>query len=474
VLNALTDEPLRRAAVTIPQAATLTDASGTFRFCHLPAGDYYANAEKPGFAEVGAHVIVGPSREDVTLRLQPLSVISGRVVNARDEPLQNVLIQLLSISIVDGRRKVRVQSVATTDDRGEYRLAGLQAGRYFVRAAGWRSARAEGEANEAFAPIYYGGATSLVAASPVMVEPGRPSRADFGVALRPAYAISGTIAGASPRSPVELELLDAGEEPSGASAVVNPLTGAFRIDSVAPGSYLLRATQAEGRRGELPVPVIGNLQGLILRLAGAVTLTGAVRTASASDSVSPQPPNCTVRLASSSGWISGEGSPEVETDPDGNFAVEGVPPGHYRIAMACANGYIFSARWGSADLLANPELAIAPGVAPVPVDVVLASDGATVEVSAPAEGEARPGWLLLAPASGVELRMRPARITGRFTFLNIAPGDYQLYAWTGSPELFEYENPEARQPWSGRAITIHVGERDHQSVVVKLAPGENP
>ncbi len=201
VLNALTDEPLRRAAVTIPQAATLTDASGTFRFCHLSAGDYYANAEKPGFAEVGAHVIVGPSREDVTLRLQPLSVISGRVVNARDEPLQNVLIQLLSISIVDGRRKVRVQSVATTDDRGEYRLAGLKPGPYFVRAAGWVSSKADGEASEAFAPIYYGGATNLGAASPVTVETGRPLRADFSVALRLGYAVSGTIAGGSPLSP---------------------------------------------------------------------------------------------------------------------------------------------------------------------------------------------------------------------------------------------------------------------------------
>ncbi len=224
----------------------------------------------------------------------------------------------------------------------------------------------------------------------------------------------------------------------------------------------------------MPVSVSANLPGLILRLAGAVTLSGAVRMASASDSASPQPPNCTVRLAPSSAWISGEGSPEVETDPDGNFAFEGVPPGHYRIAIACANGYIFSARWGSADLLANPELAIAPGVAPAPVDAVLASDGAAVEVSASAEGEARAGWLLLAPASSLELLTRSARMTGKFTFLNVAPGDYRLYAWTGSPELFEYANPEARQAWSGRALTIHVGQRDRQNVVVKLSPGESP
>jgi len=39
-LNASTGEPLRRAAVTIPQAAALTDAAGAFRFCGLAAGEY--------------------------------------------------------------------------------------------------------------------------------------------------------------------------------------------------------------------------------------------------------------------------------------------------------------------------------------------------------------------------------------------------------------------------------------------------
>ena len=65
VVNALTGEPLSHAAVTTPQSATLTDASGGFRFCGLPAGSYYTNSEKPGFVAGGLRVTVGPSREDV-------------------------------------------------------------------------------------------------------------------------------------------------------------------------------------------------------------------------------------------------------------------------------------------------------------------------------------------------------------------------------------------------------------------------
>src|SRR5580698_1379235 len=96
VLNDLTGEPLRRAAVAIPESAALTDAAGTFRFCRLPAGAYYANAEKPGFAAAGIRVVVGPSREDIVLRLQPLSVIGGKVTDTAGEPLPNALIQVLA------------------------------------------------------------------------------------------------------------------------------------------------------------------------------------------------------------------------------------------------------------------------------------------------------------------------------------------------------------------------------------------
>ena len=144
VLNALTGEPVRRAAVTIPQSAALSDAAGAFRFCQLPAGWYYANAEKPGFVASGVRVAVGPSREDVVLRLQPLSVITGKVVNADGEPLQNALIQMLSIQVLEGRRKVRVESAVATDDPRRISAAGPFPGQYYLgRLAGGRARRAD-------------------------------------------------------------------------------------------------------------------------------------------------------------------------------------------------------------------------------------------------------------------------------------------------------------------------------------------
>ena len=477
VVNALTGEPLRRAAVTIPQSAALTDAAGAFRFCNLPAGSYYANAEKPGFVAAGSRAVLGPSREDLVLRLHPQAVVAGKVLDASGEPVQNVLVQALAIQVAEGRRKVRVDATAATDDRGEYRLAGLAPGRYYLRAAGWAGATPEPDAHEAFAPVYYGGASEVASAAPVTVEPGRDLGADFSVSLRPAYRIRGAIAGFSPLLPAKIELLDGDEEPGSAPVVLDTATGLFQLGDVAPGSYILRASQGEGlqrSRGELALPVGADTKGVVVPLAGSVVLKGIVRMAAASESAAPSAPNCAVKISPAAAWISGDGALEASTERTGEFEIEGVLPGRYRLRMDCASGYVSAVHMGDTDLLESGEFPILPGAAPPPIEAVLAPDGGTVDVTASAEGEPGPAWVLLLPASGYEFHTRFVHLTAKIALSGIAPGDYQAYAWTGSPEAFEYANPDARQAWAGRAVSLHVGPRDRQSVALKIAAGEAP
>jgi hypothetical protein len=470
VVNALTGEPLRRAAVTTPQTATLTDAAGAFRFCGLSAGSYYTNGEKPGFAATGLAVTVGPSREDVVLRLQPLAVVKGKVLDADGEPLENALIQLLSLSVEDGWRKARVEFAVATDDRGEYHIAGLAPGRYLVRAAGCQGA-------ETFTPVYYGGAIDLASATPLTVEPGREASADFSVALETSYRIQGVLAGLSAHLPARIELLDAEGDPSAAPVEFNAATGAFRINNVAPGSYVLRATEGEGsqrRRGEQAVEVgAADVYGVVVTLAAAVVVKGTVLTAGAAGAVAA-PPGCAVDLSPAAISLSGEAKLESSTGDDGEFEFSGVLPGRYRVRMDCANGYIAAAHAGETDLLAHDELLIPPGAAP-PVEAVLKTDGGRVDVTASeGGGDEAQAWLAVLPDSGSNLHARFAMIKGQRTLTEVAPGDYQVYCWTGSPADFEYANPAARQAWAGRAVSLHVTEHDHQSITVKVAPGESP
>ncbi len=478
VLNAATGEPLRRAAVTIPQSAILTDAAGAFRFCQLPAGSYYAHSEKPGYVAAGSRVVVGPSRDDLILRLMPLSAITGKVADDDGEPLEHARVQLLAIQVVNGKRKARLESAVSTDDRGEYRIADVTAGRYFLRVAGWQGAPPDSEAGEAFAPSYYGGATALDAADPVTIEPGSGLRADFSVSLRPAYRIRGTVTGLAALVPAKIELLGDGQEPSGAAVTLDTTTGAFQADSVAPGAYTLRATQGEGddrRRGELPIEVAADLKGVAVALAASVSLTGIVRMQTGSDAAEPASPNCAIRLLPAESWVSGDDAElSTNTEPNGEFRIAGLLPGHYFLRADCASGYISAIHMGDSDLPASGELAVPAGTAAQPIEAVLATDGGTVDVTASSEGDPGPGWVALIPASGNDFYARLALLKAKASFQAVAPGDYQVFAWTGSAEAFEYAKPEARQAWAGRAVSVHVGERERQNVGVKLEAGDAP
>jgi hypothetical protein len=142
--------------------------------------------------------------------------------------------------------------------------------------------------------------------------------------------------------------------------------------------------------------------------------------------------------------------------------------------MDCANGYISAARAGESDLTATGEITIAAAAPPPPVEALLASDGGTLDVTASPDGEAGPAWLLLLPVSMNPFHVRLARLSTKRTLSGIAPGDYQIYAWKGSPEAFEYANPDARQAWSSHAAGIHIGSGDHQSIAVRIVPAEAP
>ncbi|HUE04056.1 MAG TPA: carboxypeptidase regulatory-like domain-containing protein [Bryobacteraceae bacterium] len=481
VVNASTGEPVGRAAVTIPQSApqsaALTDAAGAFRFCNLPAGPYFANAEKPGFAAAGSRVLVGPSREDLVLRLNPLGVITGRVADAAGEPLENVRIEVLAIQVTRGRRQVHLESAAATDDRGYYRLPNLEAGRYYLRAAGWDKPQRDPDAHEGFAALYYGGAPELASAVPVAVEAGRDLPADFTLSLRAAYRVHGVIIGFSPRQPAQVELLGADGEPGGTAVTLEGASGVFEIHGVLPGSYTVRVTQGEGlerRRRELALQVRGDMHTVTVPLDASVALRGKVRVAESAEAGAPRSPNCAIRLSPAGPWITGQADLEAETDAAGEFAIEGVLPGHYRLAMECAGGYVSAVHMGDTDLLETGELRITPGAAPPPIEAMLATDGGTADVTASGEGETGPASVVLVPVDRGEYRTQFAHFTAHFAFLQVAPGDYQVYAWTGSPEAFEYANPDARQAWAGRAVSVHVGAREHQSVSVKITAAEAP
>jgi 5-hydroxyisourate hydrolase-like protein (transthyretin family) len=151
VLDATSGQPIRGATVTLfsqgqqeaPVAAT--DSDGRWEIADLPAGQYHATASKSGYTNrvaFGRGVALTGSRPEGTLDLTLArgAVLSGRVTDVEGEPIAGVQVMALKeMPMGRGIRQWRAVNGASTDDRGQYRLFGLEAGEYVL------AARADGQ-----------------------------------------------------------------------------------------------------------------------------------------------------------------------------------------------------------------------------------------------------------------------------------------------------------------------------------------
>jgi hypothetical protein len=118
------------------QAVATSDPSGRFALKNLRPGGYRLRAEKDGFVpfEIQATVRSGQDLKDLVLRLVPIGTITGRV-RSREGPAARMRIEAVKVSYIYGYAALSVARKAESDDRGEYRIFGLEPGRYYVRAS---------------------------------------------------------------------------------------------------------------------------------------------------------------------------------------------------------------------------------------------------------------------------------------------------------------------------------------------------
>lgn len=154
VVDGTTGEVIENANVTIAgagaagmfQTRQYTDAKGRFVFVNLKPGlDYTLTAGLPGYFSGALSRDVGVTDQrtpiplkadewvrDVKVSLWKPGSISGRVLDENGEPMVSVFVRVLSRVTVAGREQLARGPVSMTDDRGMYRISGLDAGRYLV------------------------------------------------------------------------------------------------------------------------------------------------------------------------------------------------------------------------------------------------------------------------------------------------------------------------------------------------------
>lgn len=587
-------QPARRARVTLSsqqegfQSRTVAaDGSGAFAFSGLPAGRYTLSASKPGYI-TGAFGQRIPGRSGTAIQLadsQKLQVqlhvwrggvITGTLLDDHGEAIPNTPVRAMRYVLANGQRTLQQNGNAQTDDRGVYRIFGLQPGEYLVsatprnagggpaaeaartavvaaleqagaaamsapqaeaiaqRAATLQAEIAQGapgaeEQSTGYAPVYYPGTTSPANAAFVTVGAGEEKAGvDFQYQVVPVSRVEGIVtSSAGPLPPnVSVSLVNAAFNVPGISpgAARVDASGAFRINNVPPGQYLLvargttgpgreggpggrgmlqglpggrgeMAAQGRGRAGGPPdqvrlwgtadISVDGrNIANLVVMLQPGVQLSGRL----AFEGVSLQPPPDMTRVRVTLQPAIAPGSPPelnstavARVEADGRFTMSSVVPGRYRLTASGAG-----AGWFLASSTIDGQDAI-----DVPVEIKSAVSGATVtfaDRSADLSGavtneQSQPVFdytLVLYPADGRYrlpqsrriLTTRPAT-DGRYAFRNVPPGEYRL-APVLDPEPGSWFDPAFLQQLDGSALRVSIAEGEKKEQNLRVPGGALP
>jgi len=485
IFDPSTPAAVQRAAPRVTSTSAMSDSAGAFRFSGLVPGKYILVAYKPGFSQgdpiqtFSKPVELKESTEGLQVTLEPLGVITGKVLDEEGQPVPGVNIIAISRQIVDGERRIKTNRTVVTDDQGAYRLWNMAPGKYYIKAAG----RSGGTylyagdvaprygVNESFNPTYFGGSTAIDSAQAINIEAGTHAEADLRLTLDQSYRVRGSLGNFTPRRTVKFELLS-GDEDVGESRVnVNGDTGRFEIQNVMPGSYVLRATQQEAR-GEVRVTVTNSdVNGLVATLSPGVDIKVHTRfTNTVADNpiirmtrnmpidridnrvcrFSLHPTGSRSEPASAS-----PGNRPIDTQGDGDEQVlTGVLPGTYRATVECIGSYPRSAMLGTQDLLTHPLLSIQPGVS-AEVEILATHGGGTVRGKVASEQNLANFKILVLlipqfkPSTGPVMNRG-----GQILFFGLAPGTYTAYAFSNVDEV-EFRNPEFLQALSG-GVSVEV------------------
>ncbi|HEX5069935.1 MAG TPA: carboxypeptidase-like regulatory domain-containing protein [Vicinamibacterales bacterium] len=302
------------------------DARGVVTYPALKAARYHVRAgaagyrpmsfgEEPGLGGTLLAVNAGRAPIELEIALHRGSTIAGVVTNDLNEPVVGADVRAINRhSPVDSR--LLVAANAKTDDRGAYRLIGLEAGQYFVSATDGLS-------------VAFANGTGTPATPRLITVGVDAQRSDVNIKTRPSPTgtIAGSIAGPGAGAPGMSVMLM--QDAAGAgfvgvtSARIEP--GArFTIADVPAGKYVLIARPGTVRawaRTAVSVTANGQATPTVAlhpggRISGTVVAPSGVR---GTVGVSPLGADHPEAASANSGPVSA-----------GSFAIPNVAPGRYR------------------------------------------------------------------------------------------------------------------------------------------------
>jgi len=503
VVNSVTGEGISRALVRASGQAprtAFTDSEGHFQFEGLPAGQIALTAQKPGYVseqETGGpleRISIGPSTGAQTLKLQPLSAISGRVLDASGQPIERIAVRLICRNVRDGRKIWEPRGMFETDEDGHFRFANLMPATYYLSVGPAQSQERilpEGEKpTTGFPHLYYPGVPDLASAAPIQLAAGQQWQTDFSLGAVPVYHITGTISGQPPDRGLALMTFTSSGDDLMLPARVNSETGTFSLDNLPAGFYLLKALSGgEGQqlRAQQIITVSANLDNVHLAMAPAISIPVVVHMQS--------------RASSGAGYTSAGLNPSpwsesrpplnialLPTQPNANesystfrnggkvMVLQNVDPGTYSVNLIPQPPwYIQSATYGQTNALYD-DITVAPGQS-YPLEIALRDDSASLGITVRGlESAGEQGAnVIIVPQPVTKLVPHVLRgVTNTYTEAGLAPGDYLVFAFDRIDGL-EYTNPDALSRYASQAARVTVSANQQAQVsldLIQIGKGE--
>ncbi|MBI2683034.1 MAG: carboxypeptidase regulatory-like domain-containing protein [Acidobacteriales bacterium] len=534
ILSGATGQPLKKAWVVLRQAndggpgggggggrfsraqtyATVTKEDGLYLIKDIPAGSYRLTVNRNGYVRQAygqrgtrnpgtvVQLTAGQTMNGMNFRLTPGGVVSGRIVDEDGEPLARVALQLLRYTYVDGERRLQPSDSATTDDRGEFRIFGLQPHTYYLSAnlraggmglammenAGGPGGGLQGPASpdESYATTYYPGTNDVEGAAPIEVKGGDETRADFTLVPTRTFRVSGTVTnGATGEAAKQgMAIMMPRNSSTGFfGANMGPISGndgKFEIRGLTPGSYVLtafaRGDDIVSGRQEVEVTE-GNVEGLNVVLTPARELNGSVRVEGMSSNVKLSQLTVVFQPLGGLTMFGPPGFASVKAD--GTFTVKNLTQESYTttIQNLPVGSYVKAVHAGGEDVL---DSGLNVSKARGGVEIVLSMNAGTIQGSVTkSDGTAFAGAVVaLSPEKPVKGRSGGIRTTssdqnGNFTIRGLAPGNYQVYAWE-EVDQEDVIDPGYLKKYADRAFNVKVSEGATRSADVKLIEADAP
>jgi hypothetical protein len=524
-------EPVKKALIELiaenqvegGDYTAISGPDGGFHIEGILPGRYHLFAERTGLLEVDKHraradgrvltLTAGQEVKDLRIRLQAAAVVRGRVTDEDGDPLPNAQVAVLRQTFVSGRSRWEQAGAERTNDLGEYRVAGLPAGNYYVsvspppdfksliegagaephvtndQPATASPTSSQTSSQTSYQTTYYPGTPDRGQAAPVELHAGDEFPVNFSLTPSPSLSIRGSVVNLPPRASaaIMLQSRDFNLVLNGAEMHAD---GSFVIRDVAPGAYTILATvenAAVPMMARQALQVVSNsVEDVRLAPQPGGWIHGRLRLESQGNGhVDLSQIFLVLRSVdgddeSLGGFSMGDGfSHTAHVAADGSFEWKSVPPGNYFVQLAGdgggnSNWFLKSALAGGREV-DDAGMSVSGGA--VALDVVASANGGVAEgVVTDQKGEPVANAVIVAvPEARLRGRIERFRKTvsdqsGRFALHGIQPGEYTLFAWE-SVDGEAYYNPEFLKNYEQQGSALRMSEGDRKTVQLAVIPG---